>query len=213
MKKAAPIILLPLLWVLGAGCESQGTPVRVQRKVFEVSTSVLRLHMPDDYARKLPESAYSLSVVTPNDLNAMLRYNGAKPRLLAESTRVINDWPAATDTWVYSPSLVGVTADSMYGGGGAGSMGARDRSGRLEVRFDYIVDHRGPQGQKLVESRIFYESRYPENRVLLFHAPVSGSGPDARRHVIAFEITRDNSLSQFGASGSRDQPPDVLAYR
>jgi hypothetical protein len=213
MNKAASTLSLLLLWVLAAGCESQGTPVRVHRKVFEVSTPVLRLHLPDDKAARLPGSAYSVSIMTPNDLNGMLRYDGEKPRLLAESTRIVNDWPAATDTWVYSPSYAAVGSDTIYSGGGVGSLGVRERGRRLEVRLDYIVDHRGSRGQKLVESKLFYEQRYPEDGVLLFHAPSGAATGSGRHHVIAFEITRNNATFGPGAPDSRRQPPQILGYR
>jgi hypothetical protein len=213
MNKAASISSLLLLWVLAAGCESQGTPARVHLRVFEVPTQVLRLHTSEPNPYKLSDSAYSLSVVTSNDLNAMLRSKVAQPRMLADSTRVVNDWPAATDTWVYSPGYAGLGPDSMSTGGGAGYLGVRERGGNLEVHLDYMVNHRGPQGQKLIESKIFYEYRYPEGRVLLFHTPSHAPDGISRQHVIAFEVTRENSLPFEGAPRSRRQPPDILAYR
>lgn len=205
MNKAASTVSLVLLWVLAAGCESQGTKARVHLRVFEVPTQVLRLHMPDRSPRKLSDSAYFVSVVTPSDLDAMLRSQGANPRLLAESTRVINDWPAVPDTWVYAPAYAGMRLDTICAGGGVGYLGVRERGGHLDVHLDYMVDHRGPQGQKLVDSKIFYEYRYPEGQVLLFHTPASGSEGAPQQHVIAFEVTRENATNQ--------QPPDVLAYR
>jgi hypothetical protein len=215
MNKAAPTISLLLLWVLAAGCESQGTKARVHLRVFEVSTQALRLHTAGQNSRKLSDSAYSVSVVTPNELNAMLRSGGAKQRLLTERTRVINDWPAIADTWVYSPSYAGMEQDSICsgGGGGVGSVGVRERGRNLEVRLDYIVNHTGPHGQRLVESKIFYEHSYPEGQVLLFHTPSSTSGGNPRLHVIAFEVTRENQRPANGTLFSGTRPSDVLAYR
>jgi len=103
--------------------------------------------------------------------------------------------------------------DGFYTGGGAGSLGVRERGGHLEVRLDYIIDHRGPRGQKLIESKLFYEYRYPEGEVLLFHAPSHASGGIARQHVIAFEITRDNPLASFDQADRHGQPSDILGYR
>ncbi len=213
MNKAASTISLVLLWVLAAGCESQGTKARVHLRVFEVPTQVLRLHMSDRSPRKLSDSAYFVSVVTRGDLDAMLQSPGASPRMLAESTRVINDWPALADTWVYSPAYAGMRLDTICSGGGVGYLGVREQGGHLEVHLDYLVNHRGPQGQKLVESKIFYEYRYPEGQVLLFHAPANDSGQAPQQHVIAFEVTRENGTPLNGTPASNRQPPDVLAYR
>jgi len=213
MKKAAPTILLILLWVLAAGCESQGTKARVHLRVFEVPTQVLRLHMSDRSPRKLSDSAYFVSVVTPSNLDAMLQYQGVNSRLLADSTRVINDWPAVADTWVYSPTYAGMRLDTICTGGGAGYLGVREQGGQLEVHLDYLVNHRGPQGQKLVESKIFYEYRYPEGQVLLFHAPANASGEAPQQHVIAFEVTREDAVPLNGTPGSDQQPSNVLGYR
>jgi hypothetical protein len=213
MNRATPTISLLLLWVLAAGCASQATKARVHLRVFEVPTQVLRLHTPEQNPSRVSGSDYLLSVVTPNDLNAMLRSKGAKSRLLADSTRVINDWPAVADTWVYSPSYADIGPGAICTGGGAGSLGVRERGGHLEVRLDYLVDHRGPQGQKLIASKIFYEYRYPEGRVLLFHTPSNAPDGSSRHHVIAFEITRDNPLPLYGAPDPKRQPPDILAYR
>ena len=213
MNKAATVMSLLSLWVLATGCGSQSTKARVHLRVFEVPTQVLRLHTSDEKPHKVADSDYALSIVNPNDLNAMLRSKGSMSRLLADSTRVINDWPAATDTWVYSPSYAGVGPDGFYTGGGAGSLGVRERGGHLEVRLDYIVDHRGPRGQKLIESKLFYEYRYPEGQVLLFHAPSHAPDGILRQHVIAFEITRDNPMGAFGQSDRPGQPQDILGYR
>ena len=207
MNKAALTVSLALLWVLACGCESQPTKARVHLRVFEVPTQVLRLHTSDQNSRKLSDSAYFVSVVTRSDLNAMLQSPGAGPRLLADSTRIINDWPAVADTWVYSPTYAGVRLDSICTGGGVGYVGVRDQGGQLEVHLDYLVDHRGPQGQKLVESKIFYDYRFSEGQVLLFHAPENAPGEGPQQHVIAFEITRED------AAPSQGQAQDVLAYR
>ncbi len=207
MNKAAPTISLALLWVLAGGCESQPTKARVHLRVFEVPTQVLRLHMSDQNSRKLSDSAYYVSVVSPGDLEAMLRSPGVNPRLLADSTRIINDWPAVADTWVDSPTYAGVRLDSICTGGGVGYVGVRDQGGHLEVHLDYLVDHRGPQGQKLIESKIFYEYQYPEGQILLFHTPARASGEGQQEHAIAFEVTRED------AAPSQGQTPDVLAYR
>jgi hypothetical protein len=181
--------------------------------VFEVTTQVLRLHTSDQSPHKLSDSAYSVSVVTPNDLDAMLKSGGAKQRLLTERTRVINDWPAIADTWVYSPSYAGMAQNSICSGGGVGSLGVRGRGRNLEVRLDYMVNHSGPQGQKLIESKIFYDHSYAEGQVLLFHTPANASDGGSRRHVIAFEITREDRMSAHGAPDAGRQPPEVLAYR
>jgi hypothetical protein len=215
MSKAAAVMSLLSLWVLAAGCESQPTKARVHLRVFEVPTQVLRLHMSDRNPQKLPDSAYYVSVISPNDLNAMLRSPGASPRMLTESTRIINDWPAVADTWVYSPTYAGMRLDTICTGGGAGYLGVREQFGQLEVHLDYLVNHRGPQGQKLVESKIFYEHPYPEGQVLLFHAPANISAQAPLQHVIAFEITREseNAAPLYGTPATYRQPPDVLAYR
>jgi hypothetical protein len=213
MNKAALMISLPLLWVFATGCESQGTQARVHLRVFEVPTEVLRLHTPDQNPRKLSDSAYSVSVVTPNDLNAMLRSGGPTQRLLTERTRIINDWPALTDTWVYSPTYAGMGQDSTCTGGGVGCLGVRGRGRDLEVRLDYIVSHSGPQGERLIDSQIFYDHSYREGQVLLFHAPSSESDGGSLCHIIAFEITRDDDTSAFGTAEFGRQTPDILAYR
>jgi len=202
MKKAASVVLLLLLWVLVAGCESQGTPARVHLRVFEVPTDVLRLHTSNESPYKLADSAYAVSIVSPNELNAMLRTPGSGPGLLTDTTRVINDWPATTDAWVYSPSYA--RADTLYTGGGVGYLGVRDQGGQLELHLDYLVNHRGPQGQKLVESKIVYQYRYPEGGVLLFHAPADTVAGIPRQHVIAFEVTR---------TAAPAENPDILAFR
>ncbi len=213
MNKAVAVMSLLSLWVLAAGCGSQSTKARVHLRVFEVPTQVLRLHTADEKPRKVADSAYALSIVNPNDLNAMLRSQASQSRLLTDSTRVIDDWPAVADTWVYSPSYASVGLDGSYSGGGCGSLGVREWGGHLEVRLDYLVDHRGPQGQKLIESKLFYEYRYPEGQVLLFHAPSPAPGGIARQHVIAFEVTRDNPLGVLGPTDRQGQPSDILGYR
>lgn len=205
MNKLALTTSLVLLWVLAAGCESQATQARVHLRVFEVPTEVLRLHLADRSPRKLPDSAYYVSVVTPRDLDAMLQSPGAGPRLLTESTRVIHDWPAVADTWVYAPSYAGMRLDTICTGGGVGYLGVREQFGQLQVHLDYMVNHRGPQGEKLVESNIFYERHYPEGQVLLFHAPANASNQAPQQHVIAFEVTRDNP--------ALNPPANVLGYR
>jgi hypothetical protein len=208
MNKASLTISLALLWVLAAGCESQATKARVHLRVFEVPTQVLRLHTSDRYSRKLSDSAYYVSVVTPRDLDAMLQSPGANSRMLADSTRVIDDWrPAAPDSWVDSPTSAGVRLDSLDTGGGVGYLGVGDQGGQLLIHLDYLVNHRGPQGQKLIESKIWYEYPYPEGQVLLFHAPANASGGGLEEHVIAFEVTRADTTPSNG------QPPAILGYR
>ncbi len=213
MNKAVAVMSLLSLWVLAAGCGSQSTKARVHLRVFEVPTQVLRLHTGDEKPYKVADSKYALSIVNPNDLNAMLRSPASNSHLLAENTRVIDYWPAVTDTWVYSPSYAGGGPEGFYTGGGVGSLGVREWAGHLEVRLDYLVDHRGPQGQKLIESKLFYEHRYPEGQVLLFHAPSRAPDGIARQHVIAFEVTRDNPLGAFGQTDRQGQPSDILGYR
>ncbi|MCX5646468.1 MAG: hypothetical protein NTZ17_17575 [Phycisphaerae bacterium] len=215
MNKAASMVSLVLVGVLAAGCQSQGTVAQVHLRVFEVPAHVLRLHAADQKPHKLSNSAYVLSVVTPNDLDAMLRANGANQGLLTERTRVIRDWPAVADTWVYSPDYAGMAQNSICrgGGGGVGSLGVRERGRNLEVRLDYMVSHNSSQGQRLIDSQIFYEHSYPEGQVLLFHTPSNEGGGSSQQHVIAFEITRDDRMSAFGAPNSRRQTPEVLAYR
>jgi hypothetical protein len=148
-------------------------------------------------------SIYSVSVVTPDELEALLRSTGATPRLLAERTRVISDWPAIPDTWVYTPNYAGMGQDSICTGTGVGSLGVREHFGNLEVRLDYMVDHRGPRGEKLIESKLFYDHDYPEGQVLLFHTAADDSGGGSQQHIIAFEITRDHP----------GPGPEILAYR
>jgi len=208
MNKAALTISLVLLWVLAAGCESQATPARVHLRVFEVPTQVLRLHTSDRSSRKLSDSAYYVSVVTPRDLDDMLLSPGVNSRMLTDSTRIIDDWrPAIPDSWVYSPTSAGIRLDSLYTGGGVGYLGVGDQGGQLLIHLDYLVNHRGPQGQRLIESNISYEYPYPEGQVLLFYAPTNAPGEAAQQHVIAFEVTRED------APPSNGQSLDVLAYR
>ena len=217
MNKAASMVSLVLVGVLAAGCQSQGTEAQVHLRVFEVPAQVLRLHTADQKPHKLSNSAYVLSVVTPNELDAMLRASGTNQRLLTERTRVIRDWPAVADTWVYAPGYAGTAQNSICNdsgsGGGVGSLGVRERGRNLEVRLDYMVSHNSSQGQRLIDSQIFYEHSYPEGRVLLFHTPSNEDGGSSEQHVIAFEITRDDRMSAFGAPDSRRQTPEVLAYR
>ena len=181
--------------------------------MFEVPTQVLRLHMSDQHPRKLSDSAYFVSVVTLGDLDAMLQSPGANPRMLTESTRIINDWPEVADTWVYSPAYAGMRLDTICTGGGVGYLGVRDQGGHLEVHLDYLVNHRGPQGQKLVDSKIFYQYRYPEGQVLLFHTAANASDEAPQQHVIAFEVTREDATPPSGTATSNGPSPDVLAYR
>ena len=211
------MVSLVLAGALAAGCQSQGTEARVHVRVFEVPAQVLRLHTADRKPHKLADSAYVLSIVTPNELDAMLGAPGTTQRLLTERTRVINDWPAVADTWVYAPGYAAMTPNSMSStsgsGGGVGSLGVRERGHNLEVRLDYMISHNSAQGQRLVDSQIFYEHSYPEGRVLLFHTPSDEGDGRFERHVIAFEITRDDRRSLFGAPDAGRQTPEVLAYR
>jgi len=213
MNRIVAVISLGLSGLLAAGCESSDLQARVHLRVFEVPVQTLRRHTPEENLYKLPHSAYLLSVVSPNDLNAMLRSPHSTSRLLTERTRVIDDWPAVMDTWVYSPSQAGMGPDTLYTGGGAGSLGVRQHWGNLEVRLDYLVNHRGPQGQKLIEAKLFFESPYPEGQVLLFHAPTQAPDGSPRQHVIAFEITRMNRVPVYHPSHSRRPTSDILAYR
>jgi hypothetical protein len=206
MNKAALILSSTLLWVFGSGCESTGTRAQVHVRVFEVPSEVLRQHVAGQRPERLPGSAYSVSVITPNNLNAMLRSDSVQQRLLAERTRVIDDWPAIADTWVYSPNDAGQDVASLYTGGGVGYLGVRNEGNNMKVRLDYMVNHRGPQGQKLIESQFFYKSGYHEGDVLLFHAPFKASDGSTERHVIAFEITR-------ARPAPRSSSPDVLAFQ
>ena len=80
-----------------------------------------------------------MSIVTPHELNAMLTSKAAPPRLLADNTRVVNDWPAKTDSWVYSPGYAGWGPDYISTGGAVGSLGVRESGGQLE-------QGRGPEG-------------------------------------------------------------------
>jgi hypothetical protein len=201
MNKAASTILLLLLWVFATGCGSQAAKARVRMRVFEMPTQALRLHLSDQNPRKLSDSAYSVSVVSRNELDAMLQSSGPRPWMLTDRTRVINDWPWTTDTWVYAPERAAVEAGALYAGGGVGSLGVRERGERLQVHFDYLVSHRSPQGKQIIDSKLFYEHAYSEGQVLLFHTPSSASDGSSRHHVIAFEISREN------------RTPDVLAYR
>lgn len=199
MNRAASTIALLLLWVLATGCSSERTEARIRVRAFEIPTDILRQHTAQGQLYKLSESAYSLSVVTKNELNALLSREDVRARLLADSTRVIDDWPGETDTWVYSPTFGEVGPDAFRTGGGVGFLGVRDRDGRLEVRIDYLIDHRGPQGQKLIESKIFYDYYYPEGKVLLFHTPSSASDRRPRHHVVAFEAAREDRTSAYSA--------------
>ncbi len=213
MKKPALTIAVVLLWVLATGCESQATKARVHLRVFEVPTQILRLHLSDPNPQKLSDSAYYVSVVTPRDLNAMLQSPGASPRLLTESTRVINDWPEVADTWVYTPAYAGMRLDTICSGGGVGYLGVREQFGQLQVHLDYLVNHRGPQGEKRVESKIFYEHAYPEGQVLLFHAPANAPHEAPQQHVIAFEVTRENPTPSSNPPASISAPSTFLGYR
>jgi hypothetical protein len=206
MTKTVTIVSLVLLWVLAAGCGSRPTRAQVHLKVFEVPTHVLRQNTLERRLYKVPGSAYSLSVVTPEELEAMLGRWNARTRLLAESTRIIEDWPGMAYTWVYSAGGPVIRPDAICSGGGAGTVGVRERDGRLEVRIESLVDHRGPQGQKLVESEIFYEHLYPEGRILLFHTPSNASGLSSQHHVIAFEAIAGDRMDVYGALYSRREP-------
>jgi hypothetical protein len=214
MNKAALITSLVLLWVLTSGCESQATRARVRLRVFEVPTQVLRLHLSDRSPRKLSDSAYYVSVVSRRDLDALLQSAGTDSRLLADNTRIIDDWrPAAPDTWVYAPAYAGIRLDSISTGGGVGYLGVGDQGGQLLIHVDYLINHRGPQGQKLVESKIAYEDPYPEGQVLLFHAPANAPNEVPQQHVIAFEVMRENTTSPNGTPASTLQPSEILGYR
>jgi hypothetical protein len=213
MTRAASMISLLSLWFLAAGCGSQSTQARIHVRVFEVPPQVLRLHTSEQKPYKLADSAYSVSAITPRELDAMLRSEGAKSPLLAERTRVINDWPAVMDTWVYSSVSAGMRLDTVCNGGGVGSLGVRGRGRNLEIRLDYMVNHRGPQGQKLIESKIYYDYLYPEGQVLLFHAPSHGPDGRPRLHVIAFDVTREDQTSLRADVSAPRQPSNILAYR
>jgi hypothetical protein len=76
-----------------------------------------------------------------------------------------------------------------------------------------MVNHRGPQGQNLIESKIFYEYRFPEGQVLLFHGPANAPDEAPQQHVIAFEVTRENTKSLNDTPPSTLQPSGVLGYR
>jgi hypothetical protein len=216
MNKAASMVSLVLAGALAAGCQSQGTEAQVHVRVFEVPAQVLRLHMADQKSQKLANSAYVLSIVTPDELNAMLTASGTNQCLLTERTRVISDWPSVADTWVYAPGYA-MTQNSLSSnsgsGGGVGSLGVRERGHNLEVRLDYMISHNSARGRRLIDSQIYYEHSYPEGRVLLFHTPSDESDGRSEQHVIAFEITRDDRLSPFAAPNSGRQTPEVLAYR
>ena len=147
MNKAASMISLVLLWVLAAGCESQGTKARVHLRVFEVPTQVLRLHMSDRSPRKLSDSAYSVSVVTPRDLDAMLRSPGRQPasarrkhaghqRLAGTGGHVGLFARLCRDEAGHDLQLAAASATSA----------CETKADNLEVHLDYMVNHRGPQG-------------------------------------------------------------------
>jgi hypothetical protein len=201
MKKAAGVIALMLLWVLGAGCASQATKARVRMRVFDMPTQALRRGLPDQKPHRLADSAYCVSVVSPDQLNAMLLSNNPRPWTLADRTRVINDWPSTTDTWAYAPNQEAVRAGALYTGGGVGALGVGTHGQHLTVHVDYMVSHRSPRGEQLVDSQFYYENDYPEGQVLLFYTPSDTSGAGARYQVIAFEFTR------------APQASDILAYR
>jgi hypothetical protein len=202
MKKAASVVSLLALWVLATGCESQkSTRAQVHLRVFEMPTQVLQQNTADQNPRRLSNSVYSVSVVSAGQLEAMLQSNGAPSRMLTDSTRVVSNWPWETDTWVYSPMYTVTEPGAICAGSGVGALGVREQGGHLQVHFDYMVNHGGSQGQKLIESKISYDYNYSEGQVLLFHAPANGTGERPRHHVIAFEISR------------ADRTPDVLAYR
>ncbi len=201
MKKAAGVVALTLLWVFGAGCASQATKARVRMRVFDMPTQILRRGLPDQKPRKMADSSYCVSVVSPDQLNAMLLSNDARLWILADRSRVINDWPSTTDSWAYAPDQEAVRAGALYSGGGVGALGVGAHGRHLSVHVDYMMSHRSPRGEQLVDSKLYYEADHPDGQVLLFYTPSDTSGAGARYQVIAFEIAR------------APQASDVLAYR
>lgn len=201
MIKAAWTVSLLMLWVLITGCAGQNTEARVHLRVFEMPTRALQMQTGDQDSHKLSNSAYSVSVLSSRQFEALLRATGAQARMLTDSTRVVHNWPWETDTWVYSPTYAVTQPDAICAGSGVGSLGVREQGDDLDVHFDYMVNHRGPQGQTLIESQIAYGQTYREGDVLLFYAPASPTGQGPLAHVIAFEIRRTGPAA------------DVLAFR
>jgi len=210
MKMIAWTIPLFFLGVLTMGCESEGqeTQARVRLQVFEIPSYVLQHYTQGQNLYELPESSYSLSIVTPDQVDAMLGDRDARPRMLAENNRVIDMWPRLADTWAYSRLFGGLGPEAYCSGGGAGFLGVRERDGQLEIRVEYIVSHSGPHGQKLIESEIFYEYFYPEGRVLLFHAPVGDSEQTQQKHVVALQAALERPVLTPGTAYSKGIPQE-----
>ena len=193
MRRYKGLGLAITLAVLGAGCQGQSQRVqaRIELKVFDLPTHILREYTLGKKMWTLRDSSYSLNTITPRELSSMLSRPDANVRVLYEKERSINDWPRITDSWSYSRARNDSAILSTTSGGGAGCLGVRKRDGGLELRIDYYVTHRGERGKKIIESQIFYEHVYPEDRVLLFHAPAGLSAQRPRHHVVAFKATRE----------------------
>ena len=215
MKKIGWTIPLFLLGALTAGCGSEGqeTQARVRLRVFEIPAYVLQHYTQGRNLYELPRSDYSLSIVTPDQVDAMLSDREAAPQMLAENNRVIDRWPRLADTWAYSRIFGGMGPEAYCSGGGAGFLGVRERDGQLEIRVEYLVNHSGPHGQKLIESEIFYEYFYPQGHVLLFHAPVGDSEQAQQKHIVALEAALERSARSSGISYSKDSPGNRVGFR
>jgi hypothetical protein len=187
MKRTACITATVVLWVLGAGCQSRYQPAqaRIQITVFEAPAPVIRQYTLGTKMHQVPDSSYLVTVISREALQNILTPHGGAARLLYEDSRVVRDWPRATDSWSYCHPFGG-GPDGACSGGAAGFLGVRGGGNHLETRINYIVNHRGPNGRKAVESSLSFDSYFPLGRVLLFFAP---SQLSSRFHAIAFQAT------------------------
>jgi len=200
MRRAVWIISALLLWVLGAGCQGRYQPAqaRIQVTVFEAPARLVREYALETRMRKVPDSSYFMSVISPDELHSMLTRQDGAARVLYEENRVVRDWPRAADSWSYSRPHGHGGSDSACSGGGAGFLGVRGRDDHLETRIRYMVNHRGPNGRKAVESNISFESYFPVGRILLFCAPSCLSQQPPQLHAIAFQATPEDWTHPYG---------------
>ncbi len=194
MRRAVWVTSTILLWVLGAGCQGRYQPAqaRIQVTVFEAPARIVREYTLETRMRRVPDSSYFVSVISTEELHTMLTRQDSTTRMLYEDNRIVRDWPRAPDSWSYSLPRGDAGSDSGCSGGGAGFLGVRGRDDHLETRIRYIVNHRGPNGRKAVESNISFGSYFPVGRVLLFCAPSCLSQQPPQLHAIAFQVAQED---------------------
>jgi hypothetical protein len=175
----------------------QPAQARIRITAFEAPAQMVREFALGAKVRNLPNSAYSVAVITPRQLRRMLGRENRAARLLYEDDRVIRDWPRATDSWSYSYPFDDVELGGACSGGAAGFLGVRRRGGRLEMRISYIINHRGANGRKAVDSHIDFECEFPVGKVLLFFAPSHLSNLSPRIHAVAFQAVQEERTSPY----------------